>query len=262
MAIGEAGRNLARISSIMNDRGRAMGRGGGGAVFGSKNLYAVIVTPDPQRTVPVADEQGLRITNEKGPGYKSRMKLDLGKLTRKEKTFGLLPAMGTLGLLGMVNHFEELVHNNMQDTRHRIEDIEKISGEALRNHAEIAASEPRRIITKKGACYNCPIACTRRTRIIDEGGRVVDHGEGPEFETVALLGANLSIYDLVPITEANYWANRYGLDTISLGGTIAAFFELDQAIKNKKGRLLDREAAFLSDTEAFRQAYGDPGFGR
>jgi aldehyde:ferredoxin oxidoreductase len=189
------------------------------------------------------------------------MKLDLGKLTRKEKAFGILPAMGTLGILGMVNNFHELTHNNMRDTRHRSEDIENISGEALRNHAARNAGAKRRIGSTKGACYNCPIACTRMTKICDEEGRVVDHGEGPEFETVALLGANLSIYDLVTITEANYWANRYGLDTISLGGTIAALFDLYQTIKDKPGDPTPEEKAFLHDIQGFTVIYGEPRFG-
>ena len=262
MAIGAAGRNQSRIAAIMNDRGRAMGRGGGGGVFGAKNLMAIVVTPDPPRKVAVADRDGLRPSNESGAGFKSRMKLDLGKLTRKEQAFGILPAMGTLGILGMVNAFHELTHNNMHDTRHRIEDVERISGEALRNHKKRHQSGKKRIDSQKGACHNCPIACTRMTKIIDEQGQIVDHGEGPEFETVALLGANLSIYDLVTITEANYWANRYGLDTISLGGTIAALFDLNQTIKKKEAPLSPQEEAYLQDIKEFSETYGEPGFGR
>ena len=79
---------------------------------------------------------------------------------------------------------------------------------------------------------------------------------------MTLLGANLSIYDLVVITEANYWANRYGLDTISLGGTIAAFFELYELIRAKKGGLTLREEAFLKDAQEFVTLHGEPTFGR
>jgi aldehyde:ferredoxin oxidoreductase len=90
----------------------------------------------------------------------------------------------------------------------------------------------------------------------------VDHGEGPEFETVALLGANLSIYDLAVITRANYWANRYGLDTISLGGTIAAFIELYTLIRNRKEDRTTEEEAFLEDVREFCELHGEPEFGR
>jgi len=64
---------------------------------------------------------------------------------------------------------------------------------------------------------------------------VVDSGEGPEFETIAMLGANLDIYDLEPITEANYLCNRLGLDTISVGGTIAALMEIFALARAKRG---------------------------
>ena len=262
MTIGEAGRRLSRIAAIINDRGRALGRGGGGAVLGSKNLLAVVVHPDPDCAVSVADPEGMRAGNESGAGYKARMKLDLGKMTRKEQAYGILSSMGTLGILGMVHNYNELVHNNMRDTRHRDEDIEKINGEALRNHAATTPSGRERVESKKSACYNCPIACTRVTGIFDENGNRVDYGEGPEFETVALLGANLSIYDLVVITRANYWANRYGLDTISLGGTIAAFIELYSLVRNKKENRTNEEEKFLKDVRQFCELHGEPQFGR
>jgi aldehyde:ferredoxin oxidoreductase len=190
------------------------------------------------------------------------MKLELGKMTRKEQSYGILPSMGTLGILGMVNNYHELIHNNMRDTKHKIHDIEKISGEALRNYSKKAPSGEKRIEAQKGACYNCPIACTRVTKICDDQGNIIDHGEGPEFETVALMGANLSIYDLLVITEANYWANRYGLDTISLGSTIAAFIDLYEHIKSKKGEKTPDEKIFLKDVNEFVESHGEPEFGR
>jgi len=262
MTIGEAGRRLSRIAAIMNDRGRALGRGGGGAVFGSKNLLAIVVCADALQSIHVYDPASLRPSNLEGAGFKSRMKMDVGKMTRKEQHYGILPSMGTLGLLGMVYAFDELIHNNMKDTKHSPEDIEKISGEALRNHSKSVGPGESRIEVNKGTCYNCPMACTRVTKIRDEHGRIRDHGEGPEFETVALLGANLSIYDLVVITEANYWANRYGLDTISLGGTIAAFVELYGLIKGKKGKRTSEEERFLRDVQEFVSKNGERQFGR
>jgi len=262
MAVGEAGRRLSRIAAIMNDRGRALGRGGGGAVFGSKNLLAVVACPDGSRSIETADPGGLRPHAEDGIGFKVKMKIDVGKLTRREENYGILPSMGTLGILGMVAAFDELVHDNMRDTNHPAEGVERISGEALRMHSAAAGSGRNRIEVRKGACYNCPIACGRITRIRDAQGRILDQGEGPEFETVALLGADLSIYDLVTITEANYWANRYGLDTISLGATIAAFFELYSVVKAKGKGITSLEREFLRDVQEFVVAHGEPRFGR
>ncbi len=262
MTIGEAGRKQSPMAAIMNDRGRAMGRGGGGAVFGSKNLLAVVVNPNPSRSIEAADPDGLRLNNESGAGYKARLKLEVGKMTRKEQAYGIFSSMGTLGILGMVYNYNELAHNNMRNTQHRMEDIEKISGEALRNHHKSAPPGQSRIESRKSACFNCPIACTRITRILDGKGNPMDQGEGPEFETVALLGANLSIYDLVVITQANFWANRYGLDTMSLGGTLAAFFELYELVKNKKEKKTPKEESFLEEVAPFVRQYGEPQFGR
>jgi aldehyde:ferredoxin oxidoreductase len=262
MTIGEGGRKLSKMAAIMNDRGRAMGRGGGGSVMGYKNLFAIVVCPNKSKTITVASPQSLRSSNEEGAGFKAKMKLDVGKMTRKEQNYGILPSMGTLGLLGMVDAFDELIHNNLKDTSHEPENIAKISGEALRKHSKIAVPGKRHIEVKKGACYNCPMACTRKTKIKDRRGEIVDQGEGPEFETVALLGANLSIYDLMVITEANYWANRYGLDTISLGGTIAAFCELYRLLKAKAGKKTLKERTFMGDVEEFVDEFGEPLFGR
>ena len=262
MAIGEAGRKLSKIAAIMNDRGRAMGRGGAGAVMGSKNLLAIVVCPHKSHSITVAAPQSLRLSNEEGVRFKAKMKLDAGKMTRREQNYGILSSMGTLGLLGMVDAFDELVHNNMQDTKHDSGDIAKITGEALRKHSEIVDPGERHIEVQKGACFNCPMICTRVTKIKDAQGQLVDKGEGPEFETVALLGANLSVYDLVVITEANYWANRYGLDTISLGASIAAFFELNSVIRLKEGPTSSKEKQYLKDVQQFVTEYGEPRFGR
>jgi aldehyde:ferredoxin oxidoreductase len=262
MAIGEAGRKLSKIAAIMNDRGRAMGRGGAGAVMGSKNLLAIVVYPDKSHLIEVADSHSLRLSNEAGTGFKTKMKLDVGKITRREQNFGILSSMGTLGLLGMVDAFNELIHNNMRDTKHDSGDVAKITGEALRNHSDIVEPGKNYIEVKKGGCFNCPILCTRLTQIKDSQGQLIDRGEGPEFETVALLGANLSIYDLEVITEVNYWANRYGLDTISLGGTIAAFFELHGVIHAKEGQRSAEEQEYLNAIQQFLAEYGHPQFGR
>jgi aldehyde:ferredoxin oxidoreductase len=262
MAIGQAGQKLSRIAAIMNDRGRSMGRGGGGAVFGSKNLLAVLVHPDSSLSIPTATPASLRPGNEEGAAFKAKMKLDAGKLTRREENYGILSSMGTLGLLGMVFAFDELVHNNMKDTDHRPEDVAKVSGEALRNHAAVIGPGENYIEVKKGACFNCPMVCKRVSKIRDARGRIVDQGEGPEFETVALLGPNLSIYDLVTITEANYWANRYGLDTISLGATIASLFELFTVIHDKEGPKTQAEEDFERDVRSFVEVHGEPRFGR
>ena len=263
LTIGIGGKKQSLFASVMSDRGKALGRGGGGAVFGAKNLYAVAVLADPEQKISVAEPEKLLFRNKGQAGYHAKMKLDMGKFTRRENAFGILSSMGSLGLMGMVNNFNQLIHNNMKDTRHNPSDISKIDGEALRYHAKNAAPGTTRVEVKKGSCFNCPIICKRETRLIDGDGNLIEAGEGPEFESVTLLGANLSIYDLAVITQANYLANHYGLDTISLGSTIAAFFDLFALLKNKPPA--DRQAQenqFLAEIQPYRTSYGDPEFAK
>ncbi|MCP4753807.1 MAG: hypothetical protein GY866_23230, partial [Proteobacteria bacterium] len=134
-------------------------------------------------------------------------------------------------------------------------------GEALRYHYRDAKPGEKKIKVKKGACFNCPIFCKRHTTLLDENDAVIETGEGPEFESTTLMGANLSIYDLTVIQQANTLANRYGLDTISLGGTIAAFFDLFETVKNSKNHN-QAEKRFLTDIEDFRAQHGEPLFGK
>lgn len=262
LTIGAGGKNRSYFASVLSDRGKALGRGGGGAVFGSKNLYAIAVLPGRERAVEVADEKQLQLNDKSGAAYQARLKLNLGKFTKKEEHFGILSSMGSLGILGMVDNFGQLVHNNMRDTDHNPADIGKINGEALRNHAKKAKPGETRIEVKRGTCFNCPITCKRETRLMDGKGNLIEAGEGPEFESTALMGANLSIYDLAIITRANNLANHYGLDTISLGATIASFFDLYEVVAAKAENLQPLEKKFLGEVADFIAEYGTPGFGK
>ncbi len=242
MTVGAAGRRLARIAAMMNDRGRALGRGGGGAVFGSKNLVAIVVAGSvgTDSSAPEA----LRPKNVAGSVYKAHVKLRLGKLTKPPEQFGILSSMGTDGLLGMLAQYDELIHCNFRDTCHDHERVSGIGGEGLASHPAIKV--------KRRACFQCPIGCTRETELLDKCGVVVGHGEGPEFETVAMFGANLDVYDLQVITEANYACNRLGLDTISAGGTIAALMEIFSVASAKPAAARSEgERALMTDAAEF-----------
>ncbi len=262
LSIGRAGKNGSYYAAIINDYGRALGRGGAGAVCGAKKLFAIAVVPGKDMEIPVYDRESLDIRNESGAAFKAKIKIDVGKLTRSEKNFGFLSSMGSLGLLGMVNNYGQLIHNNMKDTTHNEDEVVKITGEALRNSYRNAKAGELRIRVRKGTCFNCPIACKRVTQVEDENGNIIDRGEGPEFETVTLLGANLSIYDLPTIAMANYLADRYGMDTISLGSTIAAFIEIFNFIKKKGEDASQKERQIFEDAKDFISKYGEPEFGK
>lgn len=198
LGIGQAGENKVRFAAIINDKHRALGRGGPGAVMGSKNLKAIIVNGSHQINIVDPDmlEQGIRQA-EKMMKAMAVTSTGLGEL-------------GTAGLVQLIYEHDMLPHNNFQDVKHALSNVKAISGEAIRDT----------ILKRRKACFNCAISCTRGTEVDGESG------EGPEYETVAMLGANLGIYDLKTIARANYLCNEYGIDTISLGGTLAAAMEL------------------------------------
>ncbi|MDP7287578.1 MAG: aldehyde ferredoxin oxidoreductase C-terminal domain-containing protein, partial [Phycisphaerae bacterium] len=252
MTVGGAGRNLSPISCIINDRGRALGRGGSGAVFGSKNLLAIAV--QGQQSVTACNLSGMDPKNTSGSVYKALAKLRVGKITKAKSQYGILSSMGTNGLMGMLAQYDELLHKNFLDNVHDESDLAKIQGEAFLHHDSVKV--------RGGACVKCPIACTRVTHIVDRDGNTVSSGEGPEFETVSLLGANLHIYDLEVVTKANYLCNRYGFDTISIGGTIAALMEIYEKVDaTDPSQRTEAQTALMSEAEPLVSQYGPIVFG-
>jgi aldehyde:ferredoxin oxidoreductase len=198
LCIGPAGENKVRFAAVFNDRDRPYGRGGGGAVFGSKNLKAIRVSG--QRKIQVQDKEK----------YQSGLDQAYYLLKQAPVTKRLLRELGTSGLVELINLINMLPHRNFQDTLHREEDVEKISGETL----------AKKLLERAAGCYLCPIGCQRHTRVGDK------KGEGPEYETMVMIGPDCDIYDLEAITRANYACNELGMDTISFGGTLACAMEL------------------------------------
>jgi len=198
LCIGPAGENLVRFASVMNDRNRAYGRGGPGAIWGSKNLKAIRVFGD--KRIQIKDKEKYR------SGHEQAFYL----LKQAPATKRLLRELGTSGLIELINLINMLPHRNFQDTEHRAENVEKVSGETL----------AKKLLERAAGCYLCPIACQRHTRVGDK------KGEGPEYETMVMLGPDCDIYDLEAITRANYLCNELGMDTISFGGTVACAMEL------------------------------------
>jgi aldehyde:ferredoxin oxidoreductase len=200
LCIGPAGENRVRFAAVMNDRNRAYGRGGPGAVWGSKNLKAVRVSG--QRKIQIKDKDK----------YQSGLEQSFYLLKQAPATKRLLRDLGTAGLVELINLIDMLPHRNFQDNLHSDEDVEKVSGETL----------AKKLLERAAGCYLCPIACQRHTRVGDW------KGEGPEYETMVMIGPDCGIYDLEPITRVNYLCNELGLDTISFGGTLACAMELFQ----------------------------------
>lgn len=198
--IGPAGENLVKIAGIMNDTHRAAGRSGVGAVMGSKNLKAVVV--HGALAPELADPGGMQelsrlVQREVGSDVKK------GSSLREYGTAYVPPITNELGILPTRN-FRTGV----------FEGVDGIDGHTLKD----------KYLVRAKACFRCPIACGRDTRV--EETRYAGAGEGPEYETIAALGSACSVDDLAALTKANYLCNELGLDTISTGMTIACAMEL------------------------------------
>jgi len=198
LCIGPAGENLSRIASIMNDRDRALARGGPGAVMGSKNLKAVVV--EGRERPEIVDKERFKFML-----YETRKLLAASPLTSQA-----LPEFGTVVLMNIMNNIGALATRNHQQTQ--FEGAEAISGEEL----------TEKYLVRNASCWACPIGCTRITKT----GKV--EGEGPEFESTWAFGAQCGVDDLAAIIEVNSLCNDLGLDTISAGSTIACAMELSE----------------------------------
>jgi aldehyde:ferredoxin oxidoreductase len=236
--IGPAGENLVKFASIMNDKHRAAGRSGVGAVMGSKNLKAVVVRGEnpPQIAQPEEmNEYCNAMFKRVGDIYKA------GASMRKFGTSYVPPITNEMGILPTRN-FQTGTFDG----------IDGIQPEVLMNN----------YLIRPKPCYRCPIACGRLTKV-DEG-KYKGEGEGPEYETIAALGSGCGIDSMAAITIANYHCNKLGLDTISMGMTLACSMEMAEKgfiPEDEIGMPLhfgDADAVIdLIQKTAYRQGFGD-----
>jgi aldehyde:ferredoxin oxidoreductase len=199
--IGPAGENLVLFANIMNDEHRAAGRTGVGAVMGSKKLKAIVVsgTQKPQ----VADPEGFR---ELSKTLTERMK-------KNAVTGEGLPKYGTAILINIINQAGMLPFKNWQFGYNP--EADKISGETLE----------KTYLIKRRPCWGCQIGCGRVTKV-PSGPYQILYTEGPEYESIWALGNSTGVMDLAAIVKANHFCDEFGIDTISMGSTIAAAMEL------------------------------------
>lgn len=198
--IGPAGENLVKLAVVMSDGrdGRAAGRGGLGAVMGSKNLKAIAVYGT--RRPPVADAESLKALTKEMAG------------TIAERTQGMA-RFGTAGGLQAMEELGDLPIRNWYQGSWP-EGAAKIGG------AHLAET----ILTRNYHCGACVIGCGRTVKLERGDYAGVEQG-GPEYETLASLGALCLVDDLEAVALANEYCNRYGLDTISTGSAVAFAME-------------------------------------
>ena len=199
MCIGPAGERLSRIAAIFTDgvHARAAGRGGFGAVMGSKNLKALVTEGDIP--TPVYDFDRL----------KASVRQSLPEIRQRTKAFS---DFGTAGGLLFAEEVGDLPVRNWAWGSWR-EGAIKISGESLREQ----------MFKKRYFCGSCSVGCGRVIEASTSYGEV--EGGGPEYETLAALGSNCLVDDLGAIAVGNDLCNRLGLDTISCGSVIGFAME-------------------------------------
>ena len=187
-AIGAAGENRVRFATISNE-GRHAGRGGVGAVMGSKNLKAVAVCGD--RDARVFDPDGV---NAIASSLRHR---SLSSLTDKYRNIGTVANLAVFNRLGVLP-----AHNFQQST---FADSDALSGETLSETS----------FARRHGCASCSIRCERLFKSLNgEEQRL-------EYETLFALGPLCGIKDPDTVLEAARLCDLYGVDTISTGGTLA-----------------------------------------
>jgi aldehyde:ferredoxin oxidoreductase len=201
--IGPAGERQSLMACVINDKHRAAGRGGCGAVMGSKNLKAVVVRGT--REVPVADPDKVKKINAEILDYMKN-----GPTVEQVK---LWAAYGTGGITAGAGLTGDAPAKNWGGSG-----AVDMGEESLTKLASF--SFDARYNVKKYACAQCPLACGAHYKV-DDGKWPVGETDRPEYETLAAFGTMTLNDDVESIIKCNHICNLYGLDTISVGATIA-----------------------------------------
>ncbi|HNS01938.1 MAG TPA: aldehyde ferredoxin oxidoreductase family protein [Anaerolineae bacterium] len=257
MAIGPAGENLVRFGNIMNENERASGRGGTGAVAGSKNLKAIVIKGDKRDQPKPADRVAFKEADKKA--LASIMNPNVVTAPRK----GGLSVYGTNVLMNIVNTVGALPAKNSQSTS--FFNAELVSGEYVKEN----------ILVNDPTCHACPVACKKEYEVTDGKWKV--KGESWEYESGWALGPNCFTGDTEAVGYMIIQCNRLGMDTIEMGNVLSMTMEAtEKGLLNGNGlawadvdrmsELIDRIAQRQDDfawqlgegTYRAAVAFGDP----
>jgi len=213
LSIGPAGENLIGYACVGTESYRQMGRGGAGAIFGSKNLKGIICRGTG--SIQVADMEGFR---EKAFQYKNDNVLTDANLWASTD--------GTPVLVDVINEMGILPTRNF--TYGTFDDRAGINTTAVK-------------AAKKGdrACVSCPLACGKFTHI--NGIEM----EGPEYETLCLAGSNCEVNELEKVSHFNRLCDDLGLDTMSCGNTVALAMDLAEKGRHDFGLRFGKTKDYL-----------------
>jgi aldehyde:ferredoxin oxidoreductase len=197
--IGPAAENLVKFSAITFDGHRHAGRGGTGAVMGSKNLKAFAISGSSK--IPLHDPEGFR-----------KKAMEVLKQVQENDFVPKRRKYGTPYWVDLINKEGFIPTRNYQEGN--FEHANEINAETMQE----------RIVDSGGACFNCIIACWNKSSIKSGPFRGVSL-VGPEYETIALMGSNLGMKSIEDVAHLCYHCNELGMDTISLGGVLSFAIE-------------------------------------
>ncbi len=219
---GLAGMNKVRFANITNNLSNYNGRNGLGALMGAKNLRAVAALGKAK--IKFHNHEFLRQTAQ-----------TYAKTFRDNPLGEALYVYGTTAFPELLSTAGALPVHNFK--RSKLEDASAVSGDVYN----------QLLLKKRKGCHACPIRCKRGIALEDPKYGVDSRYGGPEYETIAALGSNLNITDLKAIAKGNEICNRYCMDTISAGMTIAFACEcFEEGVINKE------------DTDGITLRFGDP----
>lgn len=200
LTIGQSGEMLNPIACLACDGHSFAGRGGSGAVFGSKNLKAVIVSGNKQ--VPIFNKD-----------LATKISRELMKILASAKNVQEFRKHGTPGAVSFLEALGD-------------SPIKYWNGDEWSEGAEkIGAPNYTNMLKAKPIfCVNCPVGCHRHITL-EEPKKWALEGPGPEYETLAMMGGNLLNDNLASICKANEICNRLGIDTVSTGAFIGFLME-------------------------------------
>jgi aldehyde:ferredoxin oxidoreductase len=198
-AIGPAGENLVRFACVMTSLYHAAGRGGLGAVMGSKKLKAIAARGSGETLV----------TDRKS--FQNEVLAILARIEKSVKA-KLYVDYGTAATIEMANEGYSLPVMNFR--RNRLEGGHRLGGTYL---------VEKGYMTNGAACSSCPLACHKFHQVKE--GPYKGFSGGPEYETLAALGIGCCVTDTEAVLKGNELCNDLGLDTISAGGVIQWLLE-------------------------------------
>lgn len=200
LTIGPAGELLIPIATVINDKGRASGvRNGVGAVWGSKNLKAVVVEDRPgQKPNPTNPDQFRDLL--RGCHTKIRNSPVINSKT------GTMAVHGTAIALESLGKYEALPTRNHNWVTHP--DYILTGGKAL----------TEKVLVDRMTCTHCPVRCRRITA---SDKRFKFHVEGPDYAQLCAFGPNCDVIDVEAVSYMNYLCYELGLDPIEMGNTVA-----------------------------------------